>query len=85
MGPHKPHESQVLGPAPWSGQVQSIQAGELIGREQLCGEVLGNGGGYKNEHEPAIGLHRSESKLYPILHQKKHGQQIKGSDCSTLI
>ena len=45
-----------------------------------CREGLEDAGERKIQHEVAMCAHRSGSKPYPGLHEKKHGQQVEGGD-----
>jgi len=41
-------------------------------------------GGREAQHDLAMCTRSPESQQYPGLHQKKHGQQAKGSDSAIL-
>ena len=89
VGPCEPHEvqqGQVQSPAPGLGQpLVSVWAGGWRDWEQLCRKGLGGTGGWKAGCETTLCTHNPEGQLYPRLHQKKHGQQVKGGDSVPLL
>ena len=63
----------------WVRQSQpQIQAGRRMDWEQPWGAGLGGAGWREAQHDPATCAHSSEGQPYPGLHQKQHGQQVKG-------
>ena len=63
----------------------SIQAGGWRDWEQPCQEGLGGTGGWKAGHDPAMCTCSPEGHPYRGLHQKQHGQQVKGGDSAPLL
>ena len=83
--PHEVKEGEVEVPTPGSGQLAvSVQAGWWTEWDQPCGEGPGDTGGWKRRYEPAMCACSSESQLYPGLHKKKCGQQVKVGDAPPL-
>ena len=89
VGPCKPHQvqqGQVQGPAHGLGKSQAkMQAGQRMDWEQPWGEGLWGVGWWEAQYDLAVYAHSPEGQPYPELHQKKHGQQVEGSDSATLL
>lgn len=65
----------------WVGPVSNMDTGWVVsGLREALWRGLGDTGAWKTGPEPAMCTQSPESKSYLGLHQKKHDQQVKGSD-----
>ena len=53
--------------------------------EQPWGEGLGGAGWWEAQHDLAVYACSPEGQPYLGLHEKKHGQQVKGGDSAPML
>ena len=79
-------EGQVQGPAHGLGQSQGqIQAGRRMDWEKPWRKGLGSADWQEAPHDLPMWAQSPEGQPYPGLHQKQHGQQVKGGDSAPLL
>ena len=68
------------------GAIPSTRTGwAKIDWEQSWEEALGGIGWWEAQHDLSICARSPEGQLYPGLHQKQRGQQVKGGDSAPLL
>ena len=89
VGPGKPHEIQqiqVQDLAPGSRQpFLPVQAADERVEHSPAKKDLRGAVGWQDGRKPGVCPHSPDSQLYPGLHQKQCGWQVKGSDPAPLL
>ena len=78
------NKAKYLAPGSWQSPLP-VQASGCKDITQTSQKGLGNAGGWQAGHESAMCPCSTENQPDSGLHQKKHGQQIKGGDPAPLL